>query len=170
MHDIPVVREREAVGGWGIPSTVATKIADILRRDWNGSMPKLAAACKVWSPTQSKWVPVKPSTVYAILAQGTGHSSLELIEKLAIGLGCSKNKVANALGKNTPEKRQDALQQLCDEANISLNELNNRCWKYSYIYQVINSNKRTQNFLAVVEGLKLDVERFEEYYKGTQTL
>lgn len=161
-----VISDRQPIGGWGIPETVAKELAEILEAKWGGSMQKLADE-----------IGVKHSTVYGILAQGTGNSSLDLIEKMAEALGSTKeevaqykNALAKALSKKTPEQRKTALNAVCKKAGISLNELNTRCWgKDSYIYQVINSNKRTQNFLKLVAAFELDLVRFEEHYKGTKS-
>ena len=160
-HDIS--NPREAYGGRGLPETMSRELADIVEARWGGSLPRLAE--EVFGKERngkSKGY----YTVYSILVQGGGRASLELIEKLASGLGCTKNDVAEALKKKTEVQRKTAVLALCKNAGISITELSVRCFNHKgNIHGVLKSNKRTLNFLKLVEALGLDVERFEEHYK-----
>lgn len=149
---------REHFGGHGLPESMSQELRQIIQQKWDGSLMKFAQSSGIGY-----------YTVYSILVQGGGKASLELIHLLSLGLGCSKSEIANALKKSTPEKRKSALLKLCDAAQIGITELSQRCFgNKTYMHKVINSNKRTQNFLKVVDALDLDVERFEEIYKSDQ--
>lgn len=165
-RDISTVIERkQANGGHGLPDNISAELSEIIKARWGGSLPRLAE--EVFGKERngkSKGY----YTVYSILVQGGGKASLELIEKLADGLGSSKNEVAEALKKKTPESRKKALLDLCEKYDISITALSVACFNHkSHIYSVINSNKRTQNFLKLVDAFELDIERFEQHYKQT---
>lgn len=153
------------IGGHGLPEAISPELKSIIEAKWGGSLPQLADYVFPSKKKESGGY----YTVYSILVQGGGKASLELIDKIAKGIGCSKSEVAFALKQKTEQARKKALLSLCKTANISITELSTRCFGHkANIYGVLKSNKRTQNFLKLVDALNLDVESFEEHYKKSQ--
>lgn len=158
MPGLSAINDKQHFGGHGLPESMPEQLRQLIVSRFDGSLMKFAKSAGLGY-----------YTVYSILVQGGGMASLDLIHLLSLGLGCSKADVAAALKKPTPEKRKASLLKLCDAAQIGITELSQRCFgNKTYMHKVINSNKRTQNFLKLVDALNLDIERFEEIYKSSQ--